>query len=69
MAHLWGTETDRMLSEGLGANMGGLFETELQHMRDREWARTAEDALWRRTKMGLHMDAQGQAQVRAFFGA
>lgn len=69
MAHLWGTGTERMLSEGLGANMGGLFEAELQHMRDREWARTAEDALWRRTKMGLHMDVPGQAQVRAFFGA
>ena len=68
MAHLWGTEADGMLSAGLGANMGGLFEAELQHMRDREWATTAEDVLWRRTKMGLHMDAAGQAKVRAFFG-
>ncbi|MFN3371241.1 MAG: glycerol-3-phosphate dehydrogenase [Sphingomonadaceae bacterium] len=69
MARLWGTETEAMLEAGLGDNLGGLFEAELQHMRDREWARTAEDVLWRRTKMGLHMDEAGKARVAAFLGA
>ncbi|PZU48162.1 MAG: glycerol-3-phosphate dehydrogenase [Sphingomonas sp.] len=68
MAHLWGTDTDTMLEAGLGENLGGLFEAELAQLRDREWATTAEDALWRRTKMGLRMDVAAQARVRAFFG-
>jgi glycerol-3-phosphate dehydrogenase len=68
MARLYGTETDRLLTEGLGANLGGLFEAELQHMRAHEWATTADDVLWRRTKMGLHLDAKAKAKVAAFFG-
>ncbi|WP_199554583.1 glycerol-3-phosphate dehydrogenase [Sandaracinobacteroides hominis] len=68
MARLYGTGAEPMLDAGLGENMGGLFEAELQHMRDREWARTAEDVLWRRTKMGLHMDEKGRARVARFFG-
>ena len=34
---------------------GGLYEREVEYLRDREWARTADDILWRRTKAGLHM--------------
>jgi glycerol-3-phosphate dehydrogenase len=40
------------LGEDLGA---GLTERELDWLRDREWARTAEDVLWRRSKLGLFM--------------
>jgi glycerol-3-phosphate dehydrogenase len=43
-----------------------LSERELRYFVDHEWARTAEDVLWRRTKCGLHMtEAQRQrvAQV------
>ena len=36
---------------------GGLFAREVQWMREREWANTAEDILWRRSKCGLHMSA------------
>ena len=68
MAYLWGTETAPLLEAGLGENLGGVFEAELAHMRDAEWAATAEDALWRRTKLGLHLSAEAQARVRAFFG-
>jgi glycerol-3-phosphate dehydrogenase len=68
MARLYGTETERLLNAGLGDNLGGVFEAELQHMRDAEWARTAEDALWRRSKLGLHLDAAAKARVAAFFG-
>jgi glycerol-3-phosphate dehydrogenase len=32
----------------------GLFEAELRYLRREEWACTAEDVLWRRTKRGLH---------------
>ncbi|HEX4894149.1 MAG TPA: glycerol-3-phosphate dehydrogenase [Hyphomicrobiaceae bacterium] len=41
----------------LGADIGyGLTEREVAYMGEREWARTAEDVLWRRTKVGLHLD-------------
>lgn len=68
MAHLYGTQTEPLLEAGLGANLGGIFEAELQHMRDVEWARTDEDALWRRSKLGLHLSADAKARVAAFFG-
>jgi glycerol-3-phosphate dehydrogenase len=34
---------------------GGLTEREVDYMRRHEWATTAEDVLWRRSKCGLHM--------------
>ena len=38
----------------LGHDFGhGLSEREVAHLIDTEWARTAEDVLWRRTKLGL----------------
>ena len=41
---------------GMGQHFGaGLTEREVLHLRDREWARTAEDVLWRRTKVGVHL--------------
>ena len=45
---------------------GGLSERELVWLRDREWARTAEDVLWRRTKLGLRIGPAGVARVEAF---
>lgn len=41
----------------------GLFEAELQHLHRREWARDADDVLWRRTKLGLHLEAAQRAAV------
>ena len=40
----------------LGKEFGaGLFEREVRYLMTHEWAKTAEDVLWRRTKLGLHM--------------
>jgi glycerol-3-phosphate dehydrogenase len=40
---------------GMGAHLyGGLTEREVAYMKAQEWARTADDILWRRTKLGLH---------------
>jgi len=41
----------------------GLYEAELRYLRDEEWARTGEDVLWRRSKLGLHLDAVQRARV------
>jgi glycerol-3-phosphate dehydrogenase len=54
----------------LGAEVApGVYEAELNLMRSEEWARTGDDALWRRSKLGLHLDAAGRERVRAWFGA
>jgi glycerol-3-phosphate dehydrogenase len=40
----------------LGRNFGaGLFEREVRHLMAREWATSAADIVWRRTKLGLRM--------------
>ncbi|MDM7463048.1 MAG: glycerol-3-phosphate dehydrogenase [Tepidimonas taiwanensis] len=40
----------------------GLYEVELRHWVTREWARSADDMLWRRSKLGLHLSpAQREA--------
>lgn len=61
IARRHGTDVERIIgdlrgSSDLGAMLGGgLTEGEVVHLRDREWARTADDVLWRRTKVGLHL--------------
>jgi glycerol-3-phosphate dehydrogenase len=40
------------LGEDFGA---GLTAAEVDYLIRREWARTAEDILWRRSKLGLHV--------------
>ena len=51
---------DGMLGEDFGA---GLTEREVRYLMEREWATSAEDVLWRRTKAGLHLDARQRARV------
>ena len=42
----------------LGRHFGAdLYEAEVRYLIDQEWAVTAEDVLWRRTKRGLKLDA------------
>ena len=36
---------------------GGLHEREVDYLTREEWAETAEDILWRRSKLGLHVPA------------
>ncbi|WP_197434081.1 glycerol-3-phosphate dehydrogenase [Agrobacterium vitis] len=49
--------------EGLGRYFGGtLYQAEVDWLIAREWAATAEDILWRRTKQGLFLSAE-QAKV------
>jgi len=48
--------------EDLGPQFGGgLTGCEVEYFIQREWARDADDVLWRRTKAGLHLsEAQRQ---------
>jgi glycerol-3-phosphate dehydrogenase len=58
-----GTLADEVVGDGrLGEDFGvGLSEREVRYLVEREWAHSAEDVLWRRTKCGLLM---GEAQRR-----
>ena len=53
-------------SAGLGEEIApGLHEAELAYLHEHEWARSADDVLWRRTKLGLHLnESQRQAVAR-----
>lgn len=50
----------RALGENFGA---GLYEKEIGYLIAHEWARTADDILWRRTKLGLKISAKQTAQL------
>jgi len=65
----YGTRTGRVLGEAagiedLGGHLGaGLYEAELRYLVECEFATTAEDVLWRRSRLGLHMSADGRRRV------
>jgi glycerol-3-phosphate dehydrogenase len=51
----------------LGRSFGGtLHEAEVSWLMRREWARTAEDVVWRRTKLGLRMTQEEIAALDAY---
>jgi glycerol-3-phosphate dehydrogenase len=54
------------LGKIFGADLG---ENEVEHLMDQEWARDAEDVLWRRSKLGLKMDANGKGALVAYMNA
>jgi glycerol-3-phosphate dehydrogenase len=68
LVRLYGTRATRVLEGAsrladLGRDFGGtLTEAELRYLHAEEWARTGEDVLWRRTKLGLVLNAE-QAQA------
>ncbi|MBL6931890.1 MAG: glycerol-3-phosphate dehydrogenase [Rhodospirillales bacterium] len=49
---LGGAESQSDLGHHFGA---GLYQREIEYLIEFEWARTMEDILWRRTKLGLRM--------------
>ena len=65
LARAYGSRVDLVLGAGeLGAEVApGLHVAELRYLHDHEWARRADDVLWRRSKLGLHLDAEGRAAV------
>lgn len=60
LAHAYGDRIERVLDgatslAALGRDLGaGLSEREAAYLVDQEWARGADDILWRRSKLGLH---------------
>ena len=65
LARGYGACIEPLLGDGrLGAEVvPGLFEAELHYLHEHEWARCADDVLWRRTKLGLHLTAAQRERV------
>ena len=63
LAHSYGSEAHAVFGGSPGRDLGhDLYEAELRWLVVKEWARTAEDVLWRRTKLGLRFSpAEAQA--------
>ncbi|CAN7565275.1 glycerol-3-phosphate dehydrogenase [Caballeronia sp. LjRoot29] len=61
-ARAYGTRAQKLLGNaGSLADLGealapSLYEAELRYMRDNEWTTCADDVLWRRSKLGLHLE-------------
>ncbi len=56
LARGYGTRVPEVLKSDLGKHFGGgLYQSEVTYLIKNEWATTAEDILWRRTKLGLRL--------------
>lgn len=52
----------------LGTHLGdGIHSAELAYLARQEWAQTADDVLWRRSRLGLHVHAETRRAVEAWF--
>ena len=73
VACAYGTRVHRWLGAAAGpADLGaeiapGVFEAELEYAAHREWARSGEDFLWRRSKCGLDLSPAQRQAVSAWF--
>lgn len=71
----YGTEAEAILGEAasaaaLGRDFGAtLTEAEVRWLMAREWARTAEDVVWRRSRLGLRMTPDEIDALQAFMQA
>ncbi|HRN99945.1 MAG TPA: glycerol-3-phosphate dehydrogenase C-terminal domain-containing protein, partial [Nitrobacter sp.] len=73
LARAYGTRAARMLRMAktmtdLGRDFGAtLTEREVRYLMSDEWACTADDVIWRRSKLGLRMSAADIAALEAWF--
>ena len=74
-AHAYGTRIARLVGaaqrlEDLGPEvLPGLHAREIAYLQDFEWAATADDILWRRTKLGLHLPARAAEELALWLAA
>jgi glycerol-3-phosphate dehydrogenase len=72
LSRAYGTRLREMTGEatslrGLGRHFGaGLYEAEVRYLHAREFARTAEDMMWRRTKLGLDLSVGERERLAAW---
>ena len=72
LARCYGTRADSWMADArsaadLGQDFGhGLTAAEVDYLVAQEWAQTADDILWRRTKLGLRFDSAQVAALAAY---
>ncbi len=72
LAQAYGTRINVVLgsakrAEDLGPWLGAdLTGSEVRYLMDHEWARSADDVLWRRSKLGLRVSAAERAELAKF---
>ena len=73
LAHAYGTRVEKILGKAqamldLGEHYGaGLTQAEIDYLVAYEWARSGDDVLWRRTKLGLHLNELERRRVAQLF--
>lgn len=72
LARAYGTNAFQIIGnatafEDLGEHFGsGLTEAEVKYLMASEWARTADDVLWRRSKLGLRLDEDQKKRLETW---
>ncbi|MGO4704585.1 glycerol-3-phosphate dehydrogenase [Microvirga sp. 2MCAF38] len=75
LSRAYGTRIEELLGKAtsmadLGEDFGaGLTGAEADYLVRWEWARSAEDILWRRSKLGLHVPKDAAAKIDAYLAA
>lgn len=73
LARAYGSRVEKILGKAqamsdLGPHYGaGLTQAEIDYLISHEWARSADDVLWRRTKLGLHLSESEREKVARLF--
>ena len=69
LARNYGTRAELLLGQAaslqdLGEHFGAdLYQAEVDYLREHEWVTQADDLLWRRSKLGLRIDAAGRQRL------
>ena len=71
MFRSYGADMEEVLGDAraaadLGRDFGVISEREIAYLKAEEWAVSADDILWRRSKLGLHIAPADAAALRAF---
>jgi glycerol-3-phosphate dehydrogenase len=66
LARAYGTGAAALLANPGKEIVPNLYEAEIRHLQTHEWAQTAEDILWRRTKLGLRLSAADVKKLEAY---
>ena len=72
LARAYGTQMDVIIgnaksNDDLGEHIGeNIYETEVRYLIEQEFAKTSEDILWRRSKLGLHINKQTKQALDHF---
>ncbi len=74
-ARAYGTRLEKIVNgfrslDQLGEEIGdGIYAAEVDYLRRTEWAREADDILWRRSKLGLHTSQATQQRLAQWLAA